>query len=171
MSTAYIYGIFNTKNDKVYVGCTKNFNRRKHNHLLGIRNGNYHLFQQNLYEFLQDVGKENIFFKILEIIRYDTIFERCEREWYWISAYGKRTLNTYKGDSIYYQNNHTKINKRARDYYRYKTEARRLRNIKVSPFRSRSSSTRFVMGCDGKTKMKRTPTSLHSNSFVLFEPL
>ncbi|WP_374440582.1 GIY-YIG nuclease family protein [Epilithonimonas sp.] len=72
-----IYGIFNTENQKCYIGSTVQFKGRKNKHLLSLKKCKHHSY------LLQEDWNEKIFeFRILEEIKNkDSLLER---EQWWI---------------------------------------------------------------------------------------
>lgn len=87
-----IYGIFNTSNDKIYIGSTRDsFRRRYKHHLLRLKrkcHGNQHL--QNAFN---KYGEDSFEFFILEIINLNTNFKEglnrhlINREIFYVNKY------------------------------------------------------------------------------------
>lgn len=87
----YVYVIRNLINDKVYVGQTRNFAKRKAGHLYGVRKGVEH----PLYHSIRKHGEENFSFEILEECE-DVMIN--EREIHWISHFN--SFNSEKGYNL-----------------------------------------------------------------------
>lgn len=90
---AGIYCIENIVNKKIYIGQSKNMEKRITNHKRFLRNGlhsNIHL--QNSYN---KFGKENFSFRILEKIDDIKLLDKAENEWisYFKSFAGKNGYN------------------------------------------------------------------------------
>jgi group I intron endonuclease len=76
-----VYQIVNIKTNERYIGCTKNFNSRKANHLYDLRNNrNKNPKLQNAYD---EYGEENLAFLKLEYVSGSKNL-LLEREQYWI---------------------------------------------------------------------------------------
>ncbi len=82
MRTFYIYKVTDTTNGKLYIGCTKDFEKRKASHLQ-LRKTDDCLFHQ----MIEEHGKENFEWVILETV--ETQEEAYRREQFYI-----RELNT-----------------------------------------------------------------------------
>ena len=82
-----IYKVSNTKNEKVYVGITKNFKQRINSHLNNIKKG------YNNLKFYREIMKDNITSDLLEFSILEEINseyhsrESFNRENYWIDYY------------------------------------------------------------------------------------
>lgn len=74
-----IYGIFNKLNNKVYVGSTINFNKRKMEHFRYLGKNTHH--SSHLQNSYNKYKKENFIFKILEYCEEDLLIDR---EIFWI---------------------------------------------------------------------------------------
>lgn len=86
-----IYVIRNLVNGKVYVGQTKDFARRKTNHLYCARKG----LKRPLYDSIRKHGEENFLFEVLEECEPEVT---NEREQYWVSHYD--SFNSEKGYNL-----------------------------------------------------------------------
>lgn len=61
--TCGIYRIYNTKNDKIYIGSSKNLKSRKKQHFLSLKNNvHYCKEMQNDFNFF---GEENFYFEVI----------------------------------------------------------------------------------------------------------
>jgi group I intron endonuclease len=87
MSNSGIYQIRNTRNGKIYIGSTDNFNRRKSEHFSCLRNNKHSASKlQNSYNKTKD--KSFFIFEILLICRednlilYEQIFMDYYKPWY-----------------------------------------------------------------------------------------
>jgi group I intron endonuclease len=76
-----IYQIVNIKTNERYIGCTKNFNSRKANHLYDLRN--HKNKNPRLQKAYDDYGEENLAFLRLEYVSGSKEL-LLEREQYWI---------------------------------------------------------------------------------------
>lgn len=88
-----VYKIVNTKNNKVYIGSTNSFKRRKNNHFSQLRNN------KHINKYLQmDFNKfgEDIF--LFEIIKKCELDELIEQEQYYINIY--ESCNSKRGYNI-----------------------------------------------------------------------
>lgn len=93
----YIYSITNKLNNKVYIGSTKSFKRRKYSHLNDLKNNKHHsIHLQNSYN---KYGKDNFEFSILEELTGSNE-ERKFKEIHYINLYNsyerKNGYNYYK---------------------------------------------------------------------------
>jgi len=88
-----IYKITNLKNQKFYIGQSKDLNNREHNHFYRLGRNEHH--NEILQKSFNKHGKENFIFEVLEEIDSDNFLD--EREKYWIDFYGglnnKKTYN------------------------------------------------------------------------------
>lgn len=75
-----IYMISNTVNDKVYIGSTKHYKRRKKEHLFALEQGNHH--SNHLQNAVNKYGIDKFHFSILETEIDD--YNRIEEEQKWI---------------------------------------------------------------------------------------
>lgn len=94
---AYIYGIKNVINNKIYIGSTKSLKTRKYTHFYQLKkqtHGNEHL--QKSYD---KYGKDKFYFYVIEECN---ISNRHEREIYWINHLSSHLLdygyNIYEPD-------------------------------------------------------------------------
>lgn len=89
-----IYGIINIINNKIYIGSTKNFYKRKSQHFSTLK------FNKHSNRYLQSAynkyGKDSFKFIILE--RNISIEKLIERELYWINL--KESLDRNKGYNL-----------------------------------------------------------------------
>ena len=94
MKKGYIYKITNLTNNKVYIGQTIDFNKRKQEHINALkakRHRNIHL--QSAWE---KYGQDSFKFDLLETLTDCTNDELTFREQYWIDYYGGlNSKNTY----------------------------------------------------------------------------
>ena len=94
MEKGYIYKITNLTNNKVYIGQTIDFNKRKQEHINALkakRHKNAHL--QSAWE---KYGQDSFKFDLLETLIDCTNDELTLREQYWIDCYGGlNSKNTY----------------------------------------------------------------------------
>lgn len=87
-----VYKIENKLNHKVYIGQTRNFNRRKKYHLDYLKHNRHH--NTALQEDYNKYGLVNFEFSIIEYNEVQS--ERIKRETYWINYYGgMNSLNVY----------------------------------------------------------------------------
>lgn len=98
-----IYQIRNLQNNKVYIGSTNCFNRRKDEHFTNLRN-NHHV-NPHLQHAFNCYGEHNFVFEILEVIKEEK--DLIKREQYWFDK-----INPCK-DSIGYNilNEATEVNR------------------------------------------------------------
>ena len=87
-----IYKITNLKNQKFYIGQSKNLNNREHNHFYQLERNEHH--NEILQNSFNKHGKENFIFDVLEEIDSDYL---SNREKYWLDFHGglnnKKTYN------------------------------------------------------------------------------
>lgn len=79
-----IYKITNLKNQKFYIGQSKNLNNREHSHFYKLEKNDHH--NEILQKSFNKYGRENFIFEVLEKIDFDDFLN--EREKYWIDFYG-----------------------------------------------------------------------------------
>lgn len=94
MEKGIIYKITNKINGKVYIGQTKNFDRRMEQHRTIAKRGSKNT---HLYHAIQKYGWSNFTPKIVERVNYNNI---DEREIYWIQYY-KSTNSVYGYNMTY----------------------------------------------------------------------
>lgn len=75
----YIYIVRSSINEKVYIGKTNNFSKRRDDHRYCARKGD----TRPLYCAMRDLGLDSFFFDVLEECENDIV--ATEREKYWIS--------------------------------------------------------------------------------------
>lgn len=78
-----IYKITNLKNQKFYIGQSKNLNNREHNHFYQLERNEHH--NEILQNSFNKHGKENFIFEVLEEIDSNYL---SNREKYWLDFYG-----------------------------------------------------------------------------------
>ena len=78
-----IYKITNLKNQKFYIGQSKNLNNREHNHFYQLERNEHH--NEILQSSFNKHGKENFIFEVLEEIDSDYL---SNREKYWLDFHG-----------------------------------------------------------------------------------
>lgn len=103
----YIYGIKCKINNRIYIGQTNNYNRRRYEHLYDLRNnkGDNKYLQQDFNDYKED---NFTIFLIEQIIDDETVLER---ETYWINYYGGiDSAKTYNAVDLYHQNSLYKQN-------------------------------------------------------------
>jgi group I intron endonuclease len=100
MLSASIYTITNLANDKVYVGSTRDFNRRKGQHLSRLRANKHH--SKHLQNAWNKYGES--YFKVVEVESVDPLFATArEQFWIWRSQcterkYGYNTVERACGN-------------------------------------------------------------------------
>lgn len=88
MKQLVVYKVENKINDKVYIGATCNFSRRKAQHIHTAKNNSTNsLFHKDI----RDYGKDNFEWKIIEKCSNKNYLE--ENEKYYIKLYGTRCYN------------------------------------------------------------------------------
>lgn len=75
-----VYQIRNLTNDKVYVGSTLNYTRRRNNHKMRLRLNKHH--SQHLQNAWNRYGQENFVFEILEEIKEQNELLAAEEKWF-----------------------------------------------------------------------------------------
>lgn len=93
MNKSGIYMIFNTYNNKCYVGSTKNFRIRKAKHYRQLLLNKHH--SQHLQKAYNKYGKDKFIFIILEECEIENLIDR---EIWWIKT--KKSLNSKYGYNI-----------------------------------------------------------------------
>ena len=78
-----IYKITNLKNQKFYIGQSKDLNNREHNHFYQLERNEHH--NEILQNSFNKHGKENFIFEVLEEIDSDYL---SDREKYWLDFHG-----------------------------------------------------------------------------------
>lgn len=86
-----VYKISHYKTDKYYIGCSKNFEKRKEQHIVMLRKNTHHCKELNKFIKNDDLLKD-LEFEIIERVD-DKLFER---EKYYINKYKKFLFNTIK---------------------------------------------------------------------------
>lgn len=79
----YIYKIVNNKNNKLYIGSTINFHKRKAEHISGLK-GNRH-YNKHLQNAWNKYGESIFIFEVIENI--SDVNTLAEREQYWMDFY------------------------------------------------------------------------------------
>lgn len=79
-----IYKITNLKNQKFYIGQSKDLNNREHNHFYRLGRNEHH--NEILQKSFNKHGEENFIFEVLEEIDFDNFLN--EREKYWLDFHG-----------------------------------------------------------------------------------
>jgi hypothetical protein len=92
-----IYIWKNIINNKVYIGATSNFKKRKNEHIRKSINGSHY----EVHKAIKDIGIDNFLFEILEYVEESKL---GEREKFWIKKYdsinnGYNTLDGYNSIS------------------------------------------------------------------------
>lgn len=101
----YIYKITNLKNNKVYIGQTKNYNRRISSHKSMLKSNNH--TNKNLQEDYNKYGLESFEFSYIQIVNENIALDI---ETYWINYYGGiESENTYNMTDIFTSNYQVKI--------------------------------------------------------------
>lgn len=118
-----IYKITNINNNKVYIGQSNNLERRYKEHFIWKLNN-----KQYIDELIQDLGKENFSFEIIEECELEVL---DEREKYWIKYYNSfyEGYNKTKGGAgDFYGNPKLTIDdvKRIRESYNNKEERKEV---------------------------------------------
>lgn len=118
-----IYKITNVNNNKVYIGQSNNLERRYKEHFIWNLNN-----KQYIDELIQDLGKENFSFEIIEECELEVL---DEREKYWIKYYNSfyEGYNKTKGGAgDFYGNPKLTIDdvKRIRESYNNKEERKEV---------------------------------------------
>lgn len=124
-----IYKIKCTKNKKIYVGHSKNIEKRIKHHINSLIRGNHdNSYLQNAFK---KYGEEFFEFKILELCEHENIIDR---EYFWINYYN--SSNNKKGFNIIYDCLLEKNIKQCRNNHgllkHYKTKEGRIRKNKQS---------------------------------------
>lgn len=92
----YIYKILNIQNNKVYIGQTNNFNRRKNEHFKHLKYKKHE--NKPLQEDYIRYGSFNFKIEIIEEVEDE---KGLERETYWINYYGGiNSQNVYNIESL-----------------------------------------------------------------------
>lgn len=93
MQKYYIYKIQCTANNRIYIGQTKNLNRRKREHFGDLRRNQHHsiLLQRAFNKY----GEESFIHSVIEECTKENV---DEREVYWIDYYD--STNKYKGFNL-----------------------------------------------------------------------
>lgn len=128
METFYIYKIYNEYIPNIYIGSTKNLNRRIIDHKKDCYNKNIPKYNNRLYSFIRDNGGiDNWKFQLIDTIQcYNN--EIKEKEQYYIKNLNA-DLNTYKAyrttneikelnnnkNNKYYNNNKYIINEKKKE--------------------------------------------------------
>lgn len=118
-----IYKITNINNNKVYIGQSNNLERRYKEHFIWNLNN-----KQYIDELIQDLGKENFSFEIIEECELEVL---DEKEKYWIEYYNSfyEGYNKTKGGAgDFYGNPKLTIDdvKRIRESYNNKEERKEV---------------------------------------------
>jgi len=79
-----IYKITNLKNQKFYIGQSKDLNNREHSHFYRLGRNEHH--NGILQKSFNKHGEENFIFEVLEEIDFDNFLN--EREKYWLDFHG-----------------------------------------------------------------------------------
>lgn len=132
--TKGIYCLRNVINDKRYVGCSSNIEKRYIHHLSELRKLNRNIKSTNEYLFndFKHFGEHNFVFEILEECHDECLLNK---EYFWINYYNTTNLNfgynlrvdTTQG-MIVHESTRTKISERVK--YEYESGVRS--KIKVS---------------------------------------
>lgn len=72
-----LYNIICSKNDRIYIGVSSNFKKRKYSHLLCLRNGNH--ANDELQKDFNIYGEDCFYFDIIDVFLNDTEAYRQER--------------------------------------------------------------------------------------------
>lgn len=99
-----IYKITNSKNNKIYIGSTKNFEKRKKQHIYLMKNNKHHsVYLQNFYNKYNDVSFS---FKILKIVNSKEDLLKLEQHF----------IDTYKSYNPKFGFNEAKVVKNSSIY-------------------------------------------------------
>lgn len=79
MTISGIYKITNIKNNKIYIGSSKNINRRWNEHKRCLKNNDHH--SGHLQNAWNKYGEENFKFEILEIVSNEDELKNIEQKW------------------------------------------------------------------------------------------
>ena len=90
-----VYKIENIVTNKVYIGSTRNYLRRKHEHLKSLRNGKCHMVK--LQNSWNKYGESNFCISLIEVVHVENTL--IEREDFWILYYD--STNREKGYNTY----------------------------------------------------------------------
>ncbi len=95
-----VYAVVNTIDNKMYIGCTNMFARRKAEHFNKRTDKFIDNIHQNeglkvLYKDIKRLGRENFQFLILEIVDTEDQSVLFKRENYWLNFFGSKELWVY----------------------------------------------------------------------------
>lgn len=98
----FVYKVFCVKNNKIYIGQTKNYRDRINNHKYHLKNNDHdNIYLQKDYN---KYGLSNFKFQIIEIC--NTRQQALKKETYWIDYYGGINCNVlYNCKDMYHNNN------------------------------------------------------------------
>ena len=116
-----IYKIYNTVNQKIYIGSTtREISERMNQHRT-----RFNLKYMPLYRAMREIGRDNFFIELIEELKCDERKQLYEREGYWIKHY-ESTINGYnkvlvgRNQKQYYEDtkHHPEKKERKKSYYK-----------------------------------------------------
>ena len=169
--SGYIYKITCLINNKVYIGQTIDFKRRKYEHFNRLNKNKSD--NKYLQEDYNKYGKENFKFEIIEECKKDNLLER---ETYWINnykgifskyIYNEKDINGYNNEYKYNLSKSVSGNKNGMYGKRHKKESIEIMRKKVSAAnkgKKRSEECRKLLSERAKERYRNN--SKYSQEFI-----